>query len=117
VVATDRHAPPEGGALAKAASGALETVPVVRVTNLARALETLADIGYWRTGLAAEGPEPLAARPDRSAVALVLGAEGAGLRRLTAEHCDSLERISGAGGLNVSVAAAVALYELSRVTN
>ena len=127
VVATDRHAPPESGALAKAASGALETVPVVRVTNLARALETLADFGYWRTGLAAEGPEPLAARPDRSAVALVLGAEGSGLRRLTAEHCDSLERISGAGasrasaaatgGLNVSVAAAVALYELTRATN
>jgi 23S rRNA (guanosine2251-2'-O)-methyltransferase len=127
VVATDRHAPPESGALAKAASGALETVPVVRVTNLARALETLADLGYWRTGLAAEGPEPLAARPDRSAVALVLGAEGSGLRRLTAEHCDSLERISGAGGsrasaaatggLNVSIAAAVALYELTRATN
>jgi 23S rRNA (guanosine2251-2'-O)-methyltransferase len=143
VIATDRHAPPESGALAKAASGALETVPVVRVTNLARSLETLADLGYWRTGLAADGPEPLAARADRSAVALVLGAEGSGLRRLTAEHCDSLERISAAGataagatsagagatsadadsvkrasgGLNVSVAAAVALYELTRATS
>jgi len=131
VVATDRHAPTESGALAKAASGALETVPVVRVTNLARALETLADLGYWRTGLAVEGTQPLIARPDRSAIALVLGAEGSGLRRLTTEHCDSLERISAAGaasagaepvnaaagGLNVSVAAAVALYELTRATH
>jgi 23S rRNA (guanosine2251-2'-O)-methyltransferase len=116
VIATDRHAPPESGALAKTASGALETIPVVRVTNLARALETLADLGYWRTGLVAEGSKPLAARSDRSAVALVLGAEGSGLRRLTAEHCDSLERISGAGELNVSVAAAVALYEMTRTT-
>ncbi|MBT4710058.1 MAG: 23S rRNA (guanosine(2251)-2'-O)-methyltransferase RlmB [Alphaproteobacteria bacterium] len=116
VVATDRHAPPESGALAKAASGALETVPVVRVTNLARALDTLADLGYWRTGLAAEGTQPLIARPDRSAIALVLGAEGSGLRRLTTEHCDSLEKIP-AGGLNVSVAAAVALYELTRATH
>ena len=144
VVATDRHAPPESGALAKAASGALETVPVVRVTNLARSLETLADLGYWRTGLSGEASQPLDPRPDRSAVALVLGAEGPGLRRLTTEHCDSLERIPGArpwsagadstmtaagassagaaskmtsaGGLNVSVAAAVALYEMTRTT-
>jgi 23S rRNA (guanosine2251-2'-O)-methyltransferase len=130
VVATDRHAPTESGALAKAASGALETVPVVRVTNLARSLETLADLGYWRTGLSGEASHPLDPRPDRSAVALVLGAEGAGLRRLTTEHCDSLERIpvagasragaastmTSAGSLNVSVAAAVALYEMTRTT-
>ena len=130
VLATDRHAPPESGALAKAASGALETVPVVRVNNLARSLETLADLGYWRTGLSGEAPNPLDPRPDRSAVALVLGAEGTGLRRLTTEHCDSLERIpaagatsagaaskmTSAGGLNVSVAAAVALYEMTRTT-
>ncbi len=113
VVSTQRHAPPESGALAKAASGALETVPVVRVPNLARSLETLADLGYWRTGLTAAGTDPLAARENRAAVALVLGAEGKGMRRLTLEHCDSLERIAGAGGLNVSVAAAVALYALT----
>ena len=113
VVATKRHAPVESGALAKAASGALETVPVVRVPNLARSLESLADLGYWRAGLAASGTATLAARADRNAVALVLGAEGKGLRRLTVEHCDSVERISGAGGLNVSVAAAVALYALT----
>ena len=128
VVATDRHAPTESGALAKAASGALERVPVVRVTNLARALETLADLGYWRTGLSGEASDTLDPRPDRSALALVLGAEGTGLRRLTTEHCDSLERIpaagassagadlgmTAAGGLNVSVAAALALYEMTR---
>ena len=86
---------------------------MVRVPNLARSLETLADLGYWRTGLTAAGTDPLAARENRAAVALVLGAEGKGMRRLTLEHCDSLERIARAGGLNVSVAAAVALYALT----
>ena len=122
VIATRRHAPPESGALAKAASGALEALPVIRVPNLARALTALADLGYWRVGLAADAPEPLAAiaaeplkasELDQRAVALVLGAEGKGLRRLTRENCDSLARI-GDGSLNVSVAAAIALYEVTR---
>jgi 23S rRNA (guanosine2251-2'-O)-methyltransferase len=94
VVTQDRHAPPESGALAKAASGALETVPWVRVVNLARALEDMA---------AALGP---------MRVALVLGAEGEGMRQNTEAHCDALARlpISGIESLNVSNAAAVALY-------
>ncbi len=120
VITTRRNAPPAAGALAKAASGALEIVPYIRVPNLARALQALAELGYWRVGLAARATEniggPLAAH-GRGATALVLGAEGVGLRRLTAEHCDALVRLpTGAAmpELNVSNAAAVALYELAR---
>lgn len=125
LVTQDRHAPPETGALAKAASGALDLVPWVRVTNIALALDQLADMGYWRIGLAGDGSRIL----DTSnlglgdALVLVLGAEGRGLRPLTKKHCDLLVRIPmvETGGpadklvesLNVSNAAAVALYALS----
>jgi 23S rRNA (guanosine2251-2'-O)-methyltransferase len=118
VVLTERNAAPESGVLAKAASGALEVVPLVRVTNLARAMEHLKAAGFWCAGLAAEGERTLAEARLSGRVALCLGAEGAGLRRLTRTHCDLLVRLPTSGPidhLNVSNAAAVALYELNRV--
>jgi 23S rRNA (guanosine2251-2'-O)-methyltransferase len=119
VILTDRNAPPVSGALAKAASGALERVPLCRVPNLGRALERLAELGYWRVGLDAAGEKPLSeVLPGIRHVALVLGAEGAGMRRLTAEKCDYLARLpiaATAESLNVSAAAAIALYEAARV--
>ncbi|MDO9709268.1 TrmH family RNA methyltransferase [Paracraurococcus lichenis] len=118
LVMQDRHAPPETGALARAASGALEIVPVVREVNLARALDSLKKAGLWVVGLAGEAPVTLAqAGLGGRRVALVLGAEGEGMRRLTREHCDELCRLPIAPemeSLNVSAAAAVALYELAR---
>jgi 23S rRNA (guanosine2251-2'-O)-methyltransferase len=117
VILTERNAAPESGVLAKAASGALEIVPLVRVTNLARAMEQLKAAGFWMAGLAAEGDRSLAAARLSGRVGLCLGAEGAGLRRLTRQHCDLLVRLPTSGPighLNVSNAAAVALYELSR---
>ncbi|MEA2999857.1 MAG: rRNA (guanosine2251-2-O)-methyltransferase [Sphingomonadales bacterium] len=113
LVTQDRHAPPESGALAKAASGALETMPWVRVVNLARALEEIAAAGFWRIGLAGEAEMNLAQALGPSRVALVLGAEGEGMRHNTAQHCDALARLpigEGMESLNVSNAAAIALY-------
>jgi 23S rRNA (guanosine2251-2'-O)-methyltransferase len=117
VILTERHAAPESGALAKAASGALDHVPVVRVVNLARAIETVKRAGLWCVGLAAEAELTLPEAKLAGRIALVLGAEGGGLRRLTREHCDQLVRLPTSGPisqLNVSNAAAVALYELAR---
>jgi 23S rRNA (guanosine2251-2'-O)-methyltransferase len=117
VVLTERNAAPESGVLAKAASGALEIVPLVRVTNLARAMEQLKAAGFWCAGLAAEAERTLAEARLSGRVALCLGAEGPGLRRLTRNHCDLLVKLPTTGPighLNVSNAAAVALYELSR---
>lgn len=115
VIAPARHSAPETGALAKTASGALERQPYLRVTNLARAMEDLKALGYTLLGLAGEAEDDIApalARVD-GPVALVLGAEGPGLRDKTRETCDALVRIPFArdfGSLNVSNAAAVALY-------
>lgn len=117
VVVPDRHAPPETGALVKAASGAVEIVPLVRVVNLARAMEDLKAAGFWCAGLDGSAPQTLAAADMTGKVALVLGAEGEGLRRLTRDHCDILVRLPISDrmeSLNVSAAAAVALYELAR---
>ncbi len=117
VVVPDRHAPPETGALVKAASGAVEIVPLVRVVNLARAMEDLKAAGFWCAGLDGYAPQTLAAADMTGKVALVLGAEGEGLRRLTRDHCDILVRLpisERMESLNVSAAAAVALYELAR---
>lgn len=118
VVMQDRHAPPETGALARAASGALESVPVAREVNLSRAIVTLQRAGFWVLGLAGDAPRSLAeAVPRDRRVALVLGAEDAGLRRLQRETCDELARLPIAAGiesLNVAAAAAVALYEIAR---
>jgi 23S rRNA (guanosine2251-2'-O)-methyltransferase len=117
VVVPDHGAPPVTGALAKAASGALETVPLVRVANLAQALETLKDAGFWCLGLEGEAPQELAALDLAPRIALVLGAEGEGLRRLTRERCDVLVRLATRypwHSLNVSNAAAIALYEIAK---
>ncbi|WP_299323170.1 RNA methyltransferase [Parasphingopyxis sp.] len=113
LVTQDRHAPPESGALAKAASGALETLPWCRVVNLARALDQIADAGFWRIGLAGEADMELSEALGGKRVALVLGAEGAGMRPNVAGHCDALARLPISDrieSLNVSNAAAIALY-------
>ena len=116
VIAPRRHAAPETGALAKAASGALERQPYLRVPNLANAIASLREMGYAVVGLdgaarrgCGDGAAAFATRP----LALALGAEGPGLRELTGKLCDRLARIPAAGAfgsLNVSNAAAVALY-------
>ena len=116
IVTQDRHSPPESGALAKAASGALERVPWVRVVNLARALEEIAEAGFWRIGLAGDADTDLKEALGPPRVALVLGAAGPGLRSNTREHCDALAKLpnsSAIESLNVSNAAAIALYAAS----
>jgi 23S rRNA (guanosine2251-2'-O)-methyltransferase len=116
IVTQDRHSPPESGALAKAASGALERVPWARVVNLARALEEIGEAGFWRVGLAGDAPMDLKEALGPPRIALVLGAEGPGLRPNTREHCDALARLpisAEIDSLNVSNAAAVALYAAS----
>ena len=113
IVTQDRHAPGESGALAKAASGTLETVPWIRVVNLARALDEIAEAGFWRIGLTGEVDGLLADALGPKRVALVLGAEGEGMRQNVAAHCDALARLpisDAVESLNVSNAAAVALY-------
>jgi 23S rRNA (guanosine2251-2'-O)-methyltransferase len=112
VIATERHSPEFAGALAKSASGGLEHVPISSVTNLARAMSELGDIGYWRVGLDSEAPVSLAEASLSRPLALVLGAEGKGMRRLTRERCDVLARLDLPGpikSLNVSNACAIAL--------
>lgn len=117
VVTQDRHAPAATGALAKAASGALEHVPLITATNLSRALEALRAQGVWSVGLDAGAPVTLAEARLAGPLALVLGAEGRGLRRLVREHCDHLVRLpmrtTAVDSLNVSNACAVALYEVN----
>jgi len=115
LIAQDRYTPPVTGALAKAASGALEHVPLVRVPNLARALCQLKRAGFWCLGLESAAATPLVDAASSGRTALVLGAEGKGLRRLTRETCDTLTHIpmgNSVDSLNVSNAAAVALYAL-----
>jgi len=117
VVVQDRHAPPQSGALAKAASGAMETVPYVEVVNIARALDKLGEAGFWRVALAGDGQETLANATSQGDIALVLGSEGEGIRRLVREHCDTAATIpidKAMESLNVSNAAAIALYEMRR---
>jgi 23S rRNA (guanosine2251-2'-O)-methyltransferase len=113
IVTQDRHSPPESGVVAKAASGTLERVPWIRVVNLARALEEIAEAGFWRIGLTGDAQTELKAALGPARVALVLGAEGPGLRPNTRDHCDALARLpisNAVESLNVSNAAAVALY-------
>ena len=117
IVVQDRHSPALAGALAKASAGATERLPCARVTNLSRALERLADLGWRAVGLDGSSDETLDSALDHRPTVLVMGSEGDGIRRLVAEHCDALARIPMPGGfesLNVSNAAAVALYEATR---
>lgn len=117
IVVQDRHSPALAGALAKAAVGATERLPHARVTNLSRALETLAEAGWRAVGLDGDTDVDLSDALDGGPTVLVMGSEGDGIRRLVAEHCDVLARIPMPGGfesLNVSNAAAVALYEATR---
>lgn len=117
VIMTERHAPSETGVLAKSASGALEHVPQVHVVNIARALDTLREEGFWIVGLAEEGEQALQNVNLKGKTALALGAEGSGLRHLTRQKCDMLAKLptqGPIGSLNVSNAAAIALYETRR---
>jgi 23S rRNA (guanosine2251-2'-O)-methyltransferase len=118
VILQDRHAPQLSGALAKAAAGAADVVPVARVVNLSRALERLFELGWRSVGLDASAESNLDEVLDGSATVLVLGSEGEGLRRLVAEHCDVVAGIGMAGGfesLNVGSAATIALYEATKL--
>ena len=117
VIVQERRTPPLAGALAKAAAGAVESVPCIKVVNISRAIEALVDLGYTVAGFAGEADETIADLPKDTPVALVLGAEGSGLRPLVAETCDRLVRIPIAPqmeSLNVSTAAAIGLYEATR---
>ena len=112
LVTTGRHSPDFAGALAKSASGGLEHVPICSVANLARALDEIGDMGYWRIGLDSEAEVRLSDETLTRPLALVLGAEGRGLRRLTRERCDRVARLDLPGAiksLNVSNACAIAL--------
>lgn len=119
IVTTARHSPEATGVLAKAASGALEMVPIVTVQNLARGLAALKERGFLLVGLDSDAPDDLAAIELRLPLGLVLGAEGKGLRQLTGATCDRLARLALPGAiksLNVSNAAALSLYIASRAT-
>ncbi|WP_260927859.1 TrmH family RNA methyltransferase [Novosphingobium sp. 9] len=116
IVTQDRHAPPESGTLAKSASGALEVVPWVRVVNLARALEDIAEAGYWRIGLDGAAKSTLQGALPAGPVALVLGAEGDGMRHNIVQHCDAIAKLpisEAMESLNVSNAAAISLYAVA----
>ena len=117
ILIPDRNAPEISGTLAKSASGAVEHVPLIRVVNLVRALEQLKKAGFWSVGLDGNAERTLAAQNVSGRLCLVLGSEGSGMRRLTREACDVMARLPTGGAidsLNVSNAAAVALYELRR---
>jgi 23S rRNA (guanosine2251-2'-O)-methyltransferase len=117
LVATARHSPEASGVLFKAASGAYEHVPFPKVTNLARAMEELRGYGFRLLGLDSEAEKDIGEASPERPVALVLGAEGKGLRQLTRQTCDEVVRLDMPGeiaSLNVSNAAAIALYALSR---
>ncbi len=116
IVTQDRHAPPESGTVARAASGALETVPWIRVVNLARALEEIAEAGFWRIGLTGHATQTLGEAMGTQRICIVLGAEGEGMRQNTEAHCDLLAKLPispKVESLNVSNAAAIALYAVA----
>jgi 23S rRNA (guanosine2251-2'-O)-methyltransferase len=117
IVTQDRHSPAETGTLARAASGALEHLPWCRVVNLARALDEIGQAGFWRIGLDGEADTDLETALANTRPALVMGAEGEGLRHLTIQNCDQLARLpisAAMESLNVSNAAAIALYAAAR---
>lgn len=113
VITTQRHSPTESGVMAKSASGALELIPYIQITNLADALGELHRLGFTTIGLDSEGPAPLEGTFSGDKIALVLGSEGKGLRQKTRETVNALARLDMPGAiksLNVSNAAAIALY-------
>jgi 23S rRNA (guanosine2251-2'-O)-methyltransferase len=115
VIVQDRHAPPESGVLAKSASGALDIVPYLQVVNIARALDELGKLGFWRVALTGDGEQTLREAVSGNDVAIVVGSEGSGIRRLVRERCDTAAFIpieDQMESLNVSNAAAIALYEM-----
>jgi 23S rRNA (guanosine2251-2'-O)-methyltransferase len=117
VIVPDRHAPPETGVLAKSASGALEAVPYIHAGNLNQTLDKLKEANFWLAGMDGEASQTLAEAKLKGKVGIVMGSEGEGLRRLTRENCDFLVKLPMTDrieSLNVSNAAAVALYELFR---
>lgn len=117
VIVQEKNSPQESGVMAKSASGALESIPIIRVTNLSKSMEELKEMNFWCVGLDGDAKDHISKIHDYDKVALVLGAEGKGLRRLVAENCDLLVKVpinDGMESLNVSNAAAVALYELTR---
>lgn len=117
VILQDRHSPDESGVMAKAASGGLDTVPIMRAVNLSRELIKLKEAGLWAVGLDAHGNLLNGADFTKRRVVLVLGAEGAGIRQLTKKNCDEIASLRMTGdidSLNVSVAGAIALYEITR---
>ena len=118
VIIPERYSPQATPVLAKSASGALEKIPLIRVTNLSKTLEYLKKEGYWCAGLVPDANLTLAEAKLSGKIVLVLGAEGGGIRRLTREKCDYLLRIPinlDVDSLNISAAAAISLYELNRV--
>lgn len=117
VITQDRNSPAETGALARASAGGLETAPWIRASNLAQALDTLKDMGYWHMGLDGSTDTSLKSADLGDNVVLVMGSEGKGLRPLVRKHCDVIAKIPMTGAvesLNVSNAAAIALYELAQ---
>ena len=117
LITQDRHAPGESGVLARSASGALETLPWARVVNLARALDEIGEAGFWRIGLDGTAETDLETALAKTMPCLVLGAEGEGMRALTRERCDQLAKLpisAAMESLNVSNAAAIALYAAAR---
>ena len=117
VIVTDKYTPETTAAMAKAASGALDRLPLVRVTNLTRSLILLKKAGFWLAGLDANADQTIVQANFNGKLAIILGAEGSGLRRLTSQNCDYLVNIpiqQSTDSLNVSVAASIALYEVFR---
>ncbi len=117
LVVQDKNSPLESGAMDKAAAGTIEFVPVARVTNLSRAIETLKDNGFWVMGMDGYADTTIDKINKSGKIAIVMGSEGKGMRRLVQENCDSSVKLpisSNVESLNVSTAAAIALYELSK---
>lgn len=117
VILPKHNSPSESGAIAKASAGTIDQIPVVYIPNLANAIDQLKDAGYWIIGLDGEGIEPITKVSEFEKVAIVMGSEGSGMRRLTLDLCDLVARIdisNSVESLNVSNAAAVTLYEFNR---
>lgn len=118
LIVPDRHSPPITGVMARSASGGLESVPIIRVNNLARALDKLSEMGYWRIGMDGQSDTDFeTVIKGAEKIAIVLGSEGKGLRRLTEEKCDLMGKLAisaNVESLNVSNAAAIAFYELAK---